>query len=266
MENYSIQDEDGSLWSLAYRDNKARAHLARSIKIWGRRSGGKLITYPGHQSGVRALAWSPDSSKIAFGGYDGTVQIWNPTNGSHILTLSTKSDSVVTMAWSPDGEYIASGSDDKTVRVWSAITGNDVLMYRGHSNTVITLCWSFDSKRIASGSDRVNAAEEDGLLRKNSTVQIWDANTGGNVVLCDNSPFRTYAISWSPDASYIVIGSMSAEALKVYDSTTGEDVAILDLGNSFVESGQVLSVAWSPDGTRIAAGFSSGIVQVWSTD
>jgi len=48
--------------------------------IWEASSGRTLLDYPGHNhtadSGVRALAWSPDGTWIASAGVEDTVQIW----------------------------------------------------------------------------------------------------------------------------------------------------------------------------------------------
>jgi len=40
--------------------------------------GTTLTTYPGHtcETGVLAVAWSPDSKRIASAGWDDTVQVW----------------------------------------------------------------------------------------------------------------------------------------------------------------------------------------------
>ena len=69
---------------------------------------------------ITAIAWSPDSRRIASGSLDRTVQVWDAVNGEHAYIYRGHSDAVTTVAWSPDGKYIASGSDDKTVQVWGA--------------------------------------------------------------------------------------------------------------------------------------------------
>src|SRR5216683_890945 len=123
-----------------------------------------LYTYRGHSLGVNAVAWSPDSTRIASGSDDGMVQVWDATNGGNVFTYRGHASNVVyAVAWSPDGTRIASGSGDGTVQVWDATDGRHVFTYRGHAGSAVEgVAWSPDGRRIASGGD-------------DSTVQVWDA-------------------------------------------------------------------------------------------
>src|SRR5216683_1165985 len=95
-----------------------------------------LYTYRGHSLGVNAVAWSPDSKRIASGSDDGTVQVWDATDGRHVFTYRGHSDRVQAVAWSPDGTRIASASYDNTVQVWNAADGHNSYAYRNHSTPV----------------------------------------------------------------------------------------------------------------------------------
>ncbi len=68
-----------------------------------------------------AIAWSSDSTHLAFAGYARPVQVWNVLKNQQVLTYEEHSDTVWALAWSPDGLRIASASLDETVRVWQAI-------------------------------------------------------------------------------------------------------------------------------------------------
>src|SRR6266566_1789579 len=72
-----------------------------------------LLIYRGHSGAVGGVSWSPDGTRIASGGKDGTVQVWDATTGKHILTYPGHLQSVLpatdsprsvnSIAWSPDG-------------------------------------------------------------------------------------------------------------------------------------------------------------------
>ncbi|MDE0022359.1 MAG: hypothetical protein OXT69_13405, partial [Candidatus Poribacteria bacterium] len=64
---------------------------AQPIRTLGERT---LIVY--------SLAYSPDGSRLASGGVDGTVRIWNAETGDLIRTLEGHTDWVRSVAWSPD--------------------------------------------------------------------------------------------------------------------------------------------------------------------
>jgi WD40 repeat protein len=85
--------------------------------VWNTNVGNQLFTYPCHSGVVNALAWSPDSRRIASASYK-AVQVWDATTGDSVFTYQGHHDWVRSVAWSPDGTRIASSGDDKTVQLW----------------------------------------------------------------------------------------------------------------------------------------------------
>jgi eukaryotic-like serine/threonine-protein kinase len=117
-------------------------------------------TYRGHSDTVVAVAWSPNSTRIASGSDDHTVQVWNAADGSNVYTYRGHSGAVRALAWSRDSTRIASASVDKTVQVWNAADGSNIYTYHGHTDIVNAVTWSPDGTRIASASS-------------DKTVQVW---------------------------------------------------------------------------------------------
>jgi len=127
--------------------------------------GTTLLTYE-HKGGMaRAVAWSPDSTRIASGGDDATIRIWDATTGKTLLTLQGHTAPVRAVMWYSNGRLLASGSEDKTVQVWDATTGRSLLRYDGHTHWVNAIAWSPDGNSLASGSE-------------DKTVHVWEAATG----------------------------------------------------------------------------------------
>jgi WD40 repeat protein len=89
------------------------------VQVWDAATGKILSTYWNHARTVTAVAWSPDSTRLASGSEDLTVQVWDAATSDLFLTYD-HSKSVTAVAWSSDSTRIASASADKTVQVWQA--------------------------------------------------------------------------------------------------------------------------------------------------
>ena len=114
----------------------------------------------------------------------------------------------------------------------------------GHSVSINSAAWSPDGTRIVSGGD-------------DSTVRIWDAQTGESVGKYDGHIGYINSAAWSPDGTRIVSGG-SDSTVRIWDAQTGESV-----GKYEGHSGTIRSVAWSPDGKRIVSGGYDSTVRIW---
>jgi WD40 repeat protein len=67
---------------------------------------------------VKAMAFSPDGTRVALGAYDGRIMLWSPRSGRDIETLGSHEKYVTAVTFSPDGTMLASASHDETVKIW----------------------------------------------------------------------------------------------------------------------------------------------------
>jgi WD40 repeat protein len=106
------------------------------------------------------------------------------------------------------------------------------------------VAWSPDGKSIACASS-------------DNSVQVWNASTGGNLLIYHGHTSPVYSLAWSPDGKRIASGSAD-KTVQVWDVADGVKV--------YTYSGHhdsVNAVVWSPDDKRIASGSEDKTVQVW---
>ena len=111
------------------------------------------------------LVWSPDSTMIAAGGYNGgnppLVDVWN-VSGAQVTRLAGLTGQVRALGWSPDGAYLSGGGDDPVFRIWRFSDGTVVQTYdqetggspAGTPNSTLNLrsiAYSVDGKKILYG-------------------------------------------------------------------------------------------------------------------
>ena len=222
-----------------------------------------LYMYDTHANWVSAVAWSPDGSRIASSGGDGTVRIWNPNNGDNLLTYHGQAgrlSEVLVVAWSPDSTRIASAGNKATIQVWNARNKQLLAHYDGHSTFanvpyfahIFWAAWSPDGTRIASTSI---------TLGRDKAVHIWNSATGQQVMKFDLhtrwlDTSSSGGVAWSPDGSRIAVG-LNGET-RMYNTTTGAQIL-----SYTQQSGYISTVAWSPDGSRLAS-LAANSAHVWN--
>ena len=246
----------GNLYDIAWSPNGS--HIAAAVdwtvQVWDATDESHLFTYKGHSGTffVYAVAWSPDSVRIASGSDDKTVQLWDATDGGHEFVYQGHTATVYAVAWSPNGIRIASGDTAGIVQVWDTADGSHVLTYHGHyfpdsyhSSQVNSVAWSPDGTRIASGS-------------YDNTAQIWNASDGQHVFTYRGHSTWVSSVAWSPNGIHIASASGDG-TVQVWNAADGSHVFTYRGHSSYVTS-----VAWSPNGTRIASASSDWTVQAWN--
>lgn len=195
----------------------------------------------------RGYIWSADMTSnreyLAIGTTTGLDVYRNSGSGFQHMWSATGNE-VEAVRFSPDGTRIASRQYDKVIV--HDLSGNVTTTLIGFiQGSYATLAWSPNGEMLAVGS--WFGPPETGIL------SIWDVSTTARLKLI-SYPFHGMNViaTWSPDNQRIAIAS--GEGIAIYDVHVSEQTRTY-LGDNWAAD----SLLWSPDGSKLAAGFSTNL-------
>ena len=123
---------------------------------------------PWHESGVRAVAYSPDGRLVATGcgpelpsekgakREPGKMRFWDPASGKLVREIEAHQGVINALAFSPDGKRLLSGGWDDTARLWDVASGKEVRQFVLDSRTdhVTAVVFIDEGKKAAVGSEK----------------------------------------------------------------------------------------------------------------
>lgn len=178
---------------------------------------------------------------------------------------SGDSGGVVNLAFSPDGMTLISQTDHGAIILWDAITGQLIDPLTGQGYFAEGLALSPDGKMLASGSCGKHDSGVPGCDRYE--IILWNMVTrqsiGQPLELHFAGP-TTPVVLFSPDGKILAAmqsGTTGSGIIQLFDVTTRQPIT-----SPLGDQEQFSSMAFSPNGRRMALGNVIGIIYLWDPE
>ena len=222
------------------------------ISIYHLPSGRCVADETGHRDQVNALAWSPDGSLLASGGYR-DVKLWRRTDPRKLSLADAGSRA----AFSPDGKWLATAAADGSVKLWtfpdgklartlapadpiSAPVGSAAVESK-ISRAIAALQFSPDGAKLACAG-------------AGKAITIW--NPADGLMLANaEAPAEIAALAWTADGSQLATGG-AENVVRIWSA------ALAPLQELKAHTGPITSLAaLAPN--RMVSGSADGSLRVW---
>jgi WD40 repeat protein len=240
------------------------------IKVWDTTTGQLEINRQINTIQCRAVAFSPDGTRLAAAGFDGTLRVLDAATGREILTVFAHNNPVTGVSFSPDGYRLASSSYDQTIRLWDAtpLTSDPLsphcVTLTGHTDKVSDVVFSPDGRWLASasGDHTIKLWEVSGSGEPGASTPAAPATAFANRAITLRHTLRGHrgivrGVAFSSDSETLASAGWD-KTFKLWDlkrpiRNSPTQIRSISLGE------RLNSIAFSPGGEFVAVGQETGI-------
>ncbi len=206
-----------------------------------------------HPCGVLSVAYSPDSSLLAVGGY-GTVTVFDASTGLILWSepefLPTgNATSAGSLRFDPHSQILALALYTGDLRLRDARMGGIIRTIKAHDGQANCVDYSPDGRVLATGgADR--------------QVALWSAEDGHQLATLSGHTDMVMSVVFSPNGKVVAsAGSENDRRLILWDVASGREV------RSFIgHEGSVLCGLFSRDGSQVFTGSRDEMIRMWDVD
>lgn len=225
----------------------------RKIKIWSLKSAYLMKTLEGCNECKTTFEIDPTGKFIITGHNDSSIKIWELASGTLLNTLSgPEYKRIEQIKIDPTGRYLVaifggiyiySTEKDKIVNIWSLKTGELIKSISGLANAEIDSDGKFlishsipptEVIQVPSGFARVEKENNS----DNSTINIWNLNSGNLFKTIEVGDAKIYKMILDPIGKFIIAGSDNGKII-ICNLKSGNIVRKLEWVGGYISSMEV---------------------------
>ncbi|MCL4487146.1 MAG: hypothetical protein M1570_03330 [Chloroflexi bacterium] len=229
-----------------------------TVQVWNTKDSVLLRQLHGHTSWITSVALSPDGQALASGGSfkDPSVRLWRVSDGAPLRALSGQATGVTRIAFSPDGQLVAAGGPNL---IWRVVDGTLLYPFEGGRRLPTLEAGVLKNGSLAFSAD----ARQLFAVEGDTSMRVWNMSDGRQVrtiMIPLPHGFDVHSAAFSSDRKLLATG--------LGDGTIWlwrlEDMASISRFSFNENWSNVAELAFSPDGTLLAATSDSGnAVRIW---
>jgi WD40 repeat protein len=199
-------------------------------------------------SPATALASSADKKLLALGGADSKIVLVDAASGAVAKVLSGHTASVTSLSFSGNNARLVSSSADKTVRVWDVAAGQQVAAFQASTGAV-------DEAAINAAGNEVAYSTGESFLG------VWKLDAPQPRVLAGDNGAAATVAAVSPNGQLLASDGFDKGLAVIFirEIASGNVVRMIS-----GHGGPITSLAFSPDGARLASGSLDKTARVWN--
>ncbi|HEX5708200.1 MAG TPA: PQQ-binding-like beta-propeller repeat protein [Pyrinomonadaceae bacterium] len=219
--------------------------------LWDLETGREVRRFEGAIAELSAVAASPDGRFFVTGGFADTIHVWG-TSGEPTRAIRAHAGGVNSIRVSTDSRLILTAGHDRTARTWNAATGAPHMKFEGHTAPVSSAAFSPDGRFVVTAA--YNAGRDSAREEDDDENYSWRERLDHFFARKEAEHARREGRAADSDAE------RDERPVRLWDAATGRELRHFD----GLDEG-VLSVAFSPDGRRVAAG-GAELLFVWDAE
>jgi WD40 repeat protein len=224
------------------------------VQIWNVAEQKEIFARRISLDSIYGISFSPDSTRIAFGGADKSVRVLNVADGAEIMRFDNHSDWVFRTTFTMDGKRLLSGSRDRAMKLINVENGQFI----DDINKLLepVLCFSRHPKQdqIVYGGELGNTR----IYKISDNQGRTAANNDNNLIKeFERQPGPVYSVAFSPDGNQVAIGSIGSE-VKIFKTDGALATSLKG------HEGGVFAIAWHPAKPEIFTAGYEGKLRIFN--